>query len=258
MVKDFDVDKAVEIAPDIYWIGWAEKEGAFRSNPYLIKDRDETVLIDPGSSPHFPIVLQKVAEVVPLKSIRYIVLHHQDPDLCGNTAKFEEVVYGLGGSLKIVTHTRAWFLIPFYGTRSEYYKVDQNGWKLTLKSGRTLRFIFTPYLHFPGAIMTYDEKLKILFSSDIFGGISYDWDLYSKDWYLEAVKAFHENYMAHHDYLKHAMEKVEQLDISMICPQHGSIITKEKIAEYVTALKGLPCGDFARETDDMAWLKGGK
>lgn len=258
MKENLDMDKAVEIAPDIYWIGWAEKEGAFRSNPYLIKDGDETILIDPGSVPHFPIVLQKVAQIVPLKSIRHIILHHQDPDLCGNTPRFEEMVYGLGGSLKIVTHTRAWFLIPFYGTRSEYYKVDQEGWKLTLKSGRTLRFIFTPYLHFPGAIMTYDEKSKILFSSDIFGGISYDWDLYAKEWYLEAVKAFHENYMAHPDYLRNAMEKVERLDISMICPQHGSIIPREKIREFVEALKNLKCGVFANDTGDMAWLKGGK
>jgi flavorubredoxin len=158
-----------------------------------------------------------------------------------------------------VTHSRAWFLIPFYGTRSEYYRVDENGWKLTLRSGRTLRFIFTPYLHFPGAIMTYDEKSKILFSSDVFGGISYDWGLYAKEWYLEAVKAFHENYMAHHDYLKHAMEKLEKLDISMICPQHGSIIPKDKVKEFIAALKDLPCGSFAGEdAGDMAWLKGRK
>lgn len=252
--KHLDIDKAVEIAPDIFWIGWAEKDGAFRSNPYLIKDGDEVVLVDPGSVPHFPIVLTKVTQVAPLKSITHIILHHQDPDLCSNTPKFEELVYGLGGSLKIVTHSRAWFLIPFYGTRSEYYRVDENGWKLTLKSGRTLRFIFTPYLHFPGAIMTYDEKSKILFSSDVFGGISYDWDLYAKEWYLEAVKAFHENYMAHHDYLKNAMEKLERLDISMICPQHGSIIPGDKAKEYINALKNLECGSFIGESDDMEWL----
>lgn len=254
--KSIDFDKAVEIAPDIYWIGWAEKEGPFRSNPYLIKDGDETVLIDPGSVSHFPIVLQKIAQVTPFKEIKYIILHHQDPDLCSNTPKFEEIVYGLGGSLKIVTHTRAWFLIPFYGTRSEYYKVDQEDWKLTLKSGRTLRFIFTPYLHFPGAIMTYDEKSRILFTSDIFGGISYDWDLFAKEWYIEAVKAFHETYMSHPDYLRRAMEKIEKLDISMICPQHGSIIPGDKVKTYIEALKNLPCGAFADEAQDMEWLKG--
>lgn len=253
--NSFDVNQPVEIAPDIFWIGWAEKEGALRSNPYLIKDGDEVVLIDPGSVPHFPIVLQKVAQLAPLKNIKHIILHHQDPDLCGNTPRFEELVYGLGGKLKIVTHSRAWFLIPFYGTRSEYYRVDEEGWKLTLNSGRTLRFIFTPYLHFPGAIMTYDEKSKILFSSDIFGGISYDWSLFAKEWYIEAVKAFHENYMSHPDYLRTVMEKLERLDISMICPQHGSIIPHDKVREYIGVLKNLPCGSFGGETDDMAWLK---
>ena len=99
--------------------------------------------------------------------------------------------------------------------------------------------------------MTYDEKSKILFSSDVFGGISYDWDSYAKEWYLEAVKAFHENYMAHHDYLKNAMEKLERLDISMICPQHGSIIPGDKAKDYINALKNLECGSFIESL--MTW-----
>ncbi len=70
----------------------------------------------------------------------------------------------------------------------------------------------------------------------------------------KAVKAFHENYMAHSDHLRRAMEKLERLDISMICPQHGSIISGDKVKAYIAALKDLPCGQYV-EVNDLAWLE---
>lgn len=120
--------------------------------------------------------------------------------------------------------------------------MDENDWKLTLKSGRTLQFISTPYLHFPGAFMTYDEKSKVLFSSDIFGALSYDWDLYANEYYIEAMKAFHESYMPSREILKHSMDKLDDLDIELIAPQHGSIIKKNQVREYIETLKNLECG----------------
>ena len=243
MPKELDTGKAFEIAPGIYCVGFADPGAGFHCNPYILNDGDETVFFDPGSVPHFPIVLGKVMQVADLKNIRHIVAHHQDPDLCSAIPRFEELVSGVGGELRICTHTRASVLINHYGTRSDFYRVDANDWKLTLRSGRTLRFIFTPFLHFPGAFMTYDERSKILFSSDIFGGLSFDWNLYANDHYAEAMKAFHENYMPSNHILRHAMNKLDGLDISMIAPQHGSIIKKEDVRRYIDILKNLECGE---------------
>jgi flavorubredoxin len=77
--------------------------------------------------------------------------------------------------LKIVAHSNCIRLIRHLGLRSEFYAVDEHDYALTLKSGRRLEFLFTPYLHSPGAIVTYDIATRSLFTSDIFAAISQDW-----------------------------------------------------------------------------------
>lgn len=247
--KNIDLSNPVQIADGIYWIGFHDKEAGLHCNPYLLIDGDEAVLFDPGSVPHFPVVLSMVCKLVSFDQITHIVVSHQDPDLCGAIPRFEELIYGVGGECDISAHTRASVLISHYGVRSKFYNVDMNGWKLTLKSGRTLEFIFTPYLHFPGAYMTYDSRSKILFSGDVFGAFSFDWNLFANEYYLEAMKAFHENYMPGKNFVNKAMEKLEKLDIKIIAPQHGSIINKDA-PRYINALKDIECGDYLFENGD--------
>lgn len=112
---------------------------------------------------------------------------------------------------------------------------------------RTLKFIFMPYMHSPGEIMTYDPKTRILFSGDIFGGLSMDWNLYANEYYMDAMEAFMENYMPSTEIVNENLKRIEGLEIDMICPQHGSIIPKERVGEAVTILKELECGSYLYE-----------
>ena len=110
-------------------------------------------------------------------------------------------------------------------------------------SGRVLRFVPTPYLHFPGSIATYDADSRTLFSSDLFGAFSFEWTLYAEDDYMERMKTFHEHYMPSNDILRPVMELLLQMDIALIAPQHGSVIT-HNVTEYIKALRDLECGAF--------------
>lgn len=250
MTVEINTNEPVEIAKGIHWIGFDDRKAGFHCNPYLLVDNGQAILFDPGSVPHFPLVLQKLVKIINLDQITHIIVTHQDPDLCGAIPRFEELIYGVGGSARIVTHTRASVLIQHYGVRSEFYGVDQNDWKLTLRSGRELKFVFTPYMHFPGAFMTFDAASGILFSGDVFGAFSFDWSLYANDYYLEAMKAFHENYMPTTQIVRRAMEKLEKLPIRMIAPQHGSIINRD-VKDYIAALKELRCGDYMFEGEGV-------
>ncbi|MBF0169655.1 MAG: MBL fold metallo-hydrolase [Nitrospinae bacterium] len=245
---DIDITQPVEIDDGVFWVGFDDKESGLHCNPYVLVDQGEAIFFDPGSVPHFPQVLQKLVKVVEIKQITHFVVTHQDPDLCAAIPKFEELVYGNGGSARIVAHTRASVLIAHYGVRSEFYHIDLNDWKLTLRSGRELQFVFAPYLHFPGAYMTYDPTSRILFSGDIFGAFSFDWNLYANEYYIEAMKAFHENYMPSNRILRTAMGRLDPLDIKMIAPQHGSII-KEDVRRYIDVLRELDCGDYILHQD---------
>lgn len=231
--------RVAEIARDIYWVGGAGQDGGLHCNPYLLVDGEEAVLIDPGSVLDFEYVYENVCAIVPLEQIKYCILHHQDPDFCAAVPLFEKK----GARFQIVTHWRTQTLVKYYGVASPYYIVNEHDNRLTLQSGRKLEFVSTPYLHFPGAITTYDHNSKTLFSSDLFGAFSYQWSLYAGDDYIDKMQAFHEHYMPSNDILRPVMEVFLNMDIALIAPQHGSII-KEDIKKHIRALRDLECGAF--------------
>lgn len=238
--RKYDYLEPIEVSRGVYWVGFYDEVASFHCNPYLFIDGEEAIILDPGSLPHYPTVASKVLSLVEPEQISYIIAHHQDPDLCASIPLFEEII--LKDSLKIVTHSRASLLINYYGVKSAFYNIDNNGNELRLKSGRTLKFINTPFCHFPGAFATYDEKNKLLFTSDIFAATSIDWNLFAREGYEEEMDAFHTNYMPSRKHLNFVMDKFERLDIKMILPQHGSIIQGNMIPKCVSHLRQLECG----------------
>lgn len=233
------MDKPIEIAEGIFWVGYHEPDQGLQCNPYLLIDGQEAILFEPGGVLHFPVVKEKVLSLVKPEQISTIIVSHQDPDLCASIPLFEKLL----PKVKVVTHSRASVLSRHYGIQSEFYHVDQNNWELELESGRKLEFHFTPYLHFPGAFVTFDPQSGVLFSGDLFGAFSFDWQLFANEDYPEAVKAFHENYMPAHTILEEAMKRLEELPIRTIAPQHGSVI-RENVPAYLKLLRELDCGDY--------------
>ncbi len=232
--------ETIEVAEGVHWVGFFDVKTTLHCNPYLLIDKDEAVVFDPAGIPDYPTVASKIFSLIDPRLVNYIVMHHQDADLCASVKALAETI--TNKELKTVCHSRSRVFLHYYGIASKHYDVDKHDYKLTLKSGRTLRFILTPFCHFPAAIMTYDEKEKLLFSSDIFGAISSDWSLYAKEGYEEKMRLFHAGNMASNKHLRAVMEKVEELDIDKILPQHGSIIKGEMIPRCIEFLKNLDCG----------------
>lgn len=246
------VGKRTEIADGIYWVGFNEDAIGLQCNPYLLVDHDEAVLFDPGSVLDFEYVLENVKSIIPIEKINYVVLHHQDPDFCSSVPLFEKA----GAQFTVVTTWRTQTLVKYYGIQSKYYIMDVNDFKLRLSSGRELQFVPTPYLHFAGAVVTYDKQTKTLLSSDLFGGFSNNGELYASKDYIEKVKAFHEHYMPSNDILRPVMELLLLMDIRMIAPQHGSII-RQDIPKYIKALRDLECGTFMKSVTKNLKESGG-
>lgn len=244
-VEKIDYNKPVEIAPNVFWLGYNFKDDWFHTNPYLIIEGNEAVLIDPGSAVDFEKVLKKVKTACPIEKIEYIILHHQDPDLCGSTTGFEKLT-----SLTVYMPERSTVFGKFYGIKSYIAPVMNDKEAIEFKTGRKLRFFLTPYCHSPGAMVTYDEKNKILFTSDIFGAFNQKWELYADmigyEKHLASVKKFMEPYMPSKEAVMNFVKKVEKLDIEMICPQHGSIIRKDT-KKWLGELKKMRYGTAITE-----------
>jgi len=250
-----DYSKAIEIAPDIYWVGYVIPDDPFQCHVYLIKNGEESILIDPGSMITFPVVLEKITSILPLRDIKYIIMHHQDPDIVGCFSTLETLFPK--GERYVVTHWRTEMLLKHYQWKTPFYLIDKQDWKL--KAGeREFEFVFTPYAHFPGAFCTYDKKSKILFSSDLFGGLTPEFELFAKsaDEYFEYAKPFHKHYIPSKEVLNYALSKIKNKDLSMIAPQHGSIIKKELISPLIEKLSELDCGLYLMDDyyDDILLL----
>ena len=250
-MNNIDYSKPVEIADNVFWVGYVIPDDPFQCHVYVIRNGSESILIDPGSMITFPVVLEKIYKVLDLRDIKYIIMHHQDPDIVGCYSVLESIMPQR--ERYIVTHWRSHVLLKHYQWKTPFYLVDQNDWKL-IAGDRELDFVFTPYAHFPGAFCTFDRKTKTLFSSDIFGAISDKFSLFLEDdeELFEGIELFHKHYMPSRLILDFALNQIEKKNPELIAPQHGSIIKKEFIKTVIERLRKIDCGLYLlneEETD---------
>ncbi|MBA7548661.1 Flavo-diiron protein FprA1 [subsurface metagenome] len=92
--------------------------------------------------------------------------------------------------------------------------------------GKTLRFIFAPWVHWPETMLTYLEENKILFSCDLFGAHLAESNLWVDDEskaYFAAKRYYAEIMMPFRSNIKKHLEKLKDLEIKTIAPSHGQI-----------------------------------
>ncbi len=243
-----DSGQALEIAHRVWWVGHVLPDDPFQCHVYLLEQGDQSVLFDPGSLLTFPGTLRKIEQVLPLNQIRYFICHHQDPDITAALPLIDAILDR--PDAVIVTHWRAKALLRHYDLSIPFWLIDENEWRLPL-ADRTLKFIFTPYAHFPGAFCSFDPSTGVLFSSDLFGGFTRQPTLVAQDEsHLEALRPFHEHYMPSNDILGYALAQIERHPIAMIAPQHGSLIPHHLVDFLIEKLKQLDCGIYLLGQDD--------
>ncbi|MFQ5442254.1 MAG: diguanylate cyclase [Thermodesulfobacteriota bacterium] len=236
-------DRAIQIADRIWWVGRKIPGDQFQCNAYLIENGENSLLLDPGGYLTFDTVCRRVAEVIPFSNIRYFICHHQDPDVAGALRVLDKHPQRSPEAV-IITHWRAIQLLKHYDVSIPFLDIEEHEWRIDA-GGRVLKFIFTPYLHFPGAFCTFDEQCGVLFSSDIFGGFTKKWRLTADESYFDGMRPFHEHYMPSREILMHSLLKIEKFPIKLIAPQHGSVIPEELVPDVIDKLKQIDCGIYA-------------
>ncbi len=248
-MESLDYEKPQEISEHTHWVGTHDPNTRFQCNPYLIVVNGQGVLIDPGSVLFFDSFLRKVRAVIGLENISSVILQHQDPDVCGNIVMLMDEIGRSGNrNCKVYAQIRTAALVRHYGAGIEFEYTDNlSGGKLELGPGFELDLVHTPYLHAPGAIATYFARDKILFTSDIFGGLTDDWNLYAGNDYFEEITPFHNEYMPAKEILLYTMTKFEKFNIKIIAPQHGSVVRGEQVSSLINRFKDFECGLYIDE-----------
>ncbi|MCB9595120.1 MAG: MBL fold metallo-hydrolase [Sandaracinaceae bacterium] len=243
------LDEAIPISRECTWVGRHDPEAALQCNAYLLMDGDHAVVFDCGSLPDFPVVMRKIIDCISPHQILAVVASHHDPDVCGSLAVFEDIVGR--DDFQIVAHSRTLRLLSHLGLRGAPYAVDEHDLRWTFPSGRELRFVPTPYLHAPGAIVTHDPTSGAMFTGDLFGAFfPSDWTLVADERHPDAMKAWHQAYMPSGAILRPALNRLAALAPVRLLPQHGSVLEGPKIAEAFAYLGALPCGVDLEPAED--------
>lgn len=253
MTIDKKYDRPIQVAEGIYWVGFRDPESNLICNPFLIVQDDQAVLIDSGSRSDFAVVMMKILQTgIDPQKVVGLIYQHYDPDLCGSMSNFIDMCDN--PDLKIISEERNNVFISFYVHRDNYHllnSIDAYDYTFSLNE-RRLEFIPTPYSHCPGSFITYDKKTGTLFTGDLFGSYSTQWDLFlelSEECFacldydecpnkltacpVKDILAFHKEIMPCSKALRYAMDKIKKLSVKRIVPQHGSILERQRDIDFI-------------------------
>ncbi|MBN2380461.1 FprA family A-type flavoprotein [candidate division WOR-3 bacterium] len=191
-------------------------------NAYLIQGNDKTVLVD-SVDPSMTHILMSQLEKVP--RIDYVISHHAEQDHSGAIGK---VVEKYPEAKVVCTKKAKVMLIDLLLLPEDRFKTVEDSETVDI-GGRILKFIHTPWVHWPETMVTWLEEDKILFSCDFFGSHIATTDLYVTDEgrvYEAAKRYFSEIMMPFRTIIADNLKKLEPYDIKMIAPSHGPIYDK--------------------------------
>lgn len=259
-----EVIHPVEIAPNTWWVGKRDPRSIFHANPYLRVFRGEgadgrlqqfNLLIDPGSRSDYAVVSTKASSLIGnLSRVSAIWVNHQDPDV-GSIAPL--IVGKHAPMASVICSEATWRLICHYGLpRERFFSTDKVASRLQLPTGGHVVPVPSPFCHFRGAVMCYDPETRVLFSGDLFGGLT---DLHApgiwadeSDW--RGMRAFHQTYMPSSKAIANTIAAIRALTpaVEVIAPQHGRVIKGEYLEYFMNKLAKLPVGMDLLDAEDTS------
>lgn len=195
-------------------------------NSYVILDEKIAVMdtTDPRVTEEW---MGKVEHALGGRTPDYLVINHMEPDHAGNIQKLAEKY----PDMVLVSNAKVFTMLP------QFFDFDLTGRTLVIKEGdtlslgsHTLQFFMAPMVHWPEAMVTYEQSEKILFSADGFGkfgalDVEEDWADEARRYFINIVGKYGAQVQA-------LLKKAATLDIAMICPLHGPIL-KENLGYYI-------------------------
>jgi flavorubredoxin len=261
-----------KIKKDIYWVGaidWDRRlfdeliplpEGT-SYNAYLIKGQKKTALIDTVDPTKEDDLLDNLDDLE-IEHLDYIVVNHAEQDHSGAIPLMLE----LYSEAKIVTNQKCKKMLMEHLLIKEDRIITVNDNDTISLGGKTLKFIFAPWVHWPETMLTYLEEDKILFSCDLFGAHLAESNLWVDDEskvYLAAKRYYAEIMMPFRSNIKRHLEKLKDLEIKTIAPSHGQIYShpefilsayKEWISDEVENEVIIPYVSMHGSVEEMVYI----
>lgn len=238
-----------KIKDGVFWLGavdWdrrlfdslVELPDGTSYNAYLVRGRKKTALldtVDPRMTGGFMEQLESV------KELDYVISHHAEQDHTGSIPAVLEKYKNAA----VVCSTKAKsMLLDLLDLPEERITTVNDGDTLDL-GGKTLRFLYTPWVHWPETMVTYLREDRILFSCDFFGSHLATSELYATQEarvYAGAKMYYAEIMMPFRAMIQKNLEKIKTYEFDLIAPSHGPIYDKPQaiLAEYHQWVDEMP------------------
>lgn len=225
-----------QLTNDLTWVGVQdpqlkvfdiimETEYGTTYNAYLLKGLEKTALIETVKLPFFDEFRKRIEAVLPIAQIDYLIVNHTEPDHAGSIARLLEI----NPDLTVVGSPAALQFLKEIVNQDFRSLIAKEGMTLGL-GGKTLQLIMAPNLHWPDTMYTLAQEDGILFTCDSFGahyafeGLRLS-EVKDHEAYQSALKYYYDHILKpFRPFMRKALDKVEGLDIKMICPGHGPVL----------------------------------
>jgi flavorubredoxin len=191
-------------------------------NSYLIFGSEKTALVDSVDPAKAQILLEQLKDV---PRIDYVISHHAEQDHSG---AIPAVLEKYPWAKVVCTPKDKEMLMDLLLIKEDRFITVDDGNTISL-GDKTLKFLHTPWVHWPETMVTYLVEERILFSCDFFGSHLSTTDMYVVDESLvyEAAKRYYsEIMMPFRNIIRKNIEKIRQYPIDVIAPSHGPMYDK--------------------------------
>ncbi len=211
------------------------------TNQFMIVSGDRAILLDPGGIELFSAMLASCLKHVSVDQITDLFASHQDPDIISSLGMWDQVLP------KARLHSPwLWegFIRHFGMEKIEYVPIQDNGGSIKL-GDLDLTIIPAHYLHSSGNHHLYDPIGKILFSGDVGASLEAPGSPLFVDNFeshIDKMKYFHQRWMPSENAKMDWINRVRQLDIDMMVPQHGRLFKGNQVTQFLDWFQELEVG----------------
>ena len=195
-------------------------------NAYLVCG-ERTALVDTVDACFTGRLLANVRERLGDRPLDYLVINHMEPDHSASIAAVRQAY----PAVRIVGNAKTLQMIEgYYGIACGTVEVKE-GDVLDL-GGHSLTFVGAPNVHWPEVLFSYESTDKVLFSADGFGKFGANDIEDTEGWACEARRYYFGIVGKFGKFVQTVLKKAADLDIQIICPLHGPVLT-ENLGYYL-------------------------